>query len=138
MSHLGANRPAPPFHCQLHHMVRVSGLIAIDDPGEKHCRAIPTNAALMQRNVRSSPKTRSLPNADAFVALAKTWKKLAAELEADQMLLQALSELHLTSQPYEALLCALNIHPGLNWPLPKKPKTHLPVADKSHDGKDPS
>jgi hypothetical protein len=57
--------------------------------------------------------------------LANTWKKLAAELEADQMLLQALSELHLTSQPYEALLCALNIHPGLNWPLPKKPKTAL-------------
>ena len=65
-------------------MVRVSGRIAIDDPGEKHCRAIPTNA-----------------ECDAFVALAKTWKKLAAELEADQMLLQALSELHLTSQPYE-------------------------------------
>ena len=92
MSHLGANRPAPPSPWELHHTVRVAGLIAIDDPGEKHCRAIPTNAALMQRNVRSSPKTRSL-QCDAFFALANTWKKLAAELEADQMLLQALSEL---------------------------------------------
>src|SRR4029453_73719 len=74
---------------------------------------------------------------DAFFALANAWKKLAAELEADQMLLQALWELHLTSQPYEALLCALNIHPSLNWPLPKKPKAHLPVANRSHDGKEP-
>jgi len=46
MSHLGANRPAPPFHWELHHMVRVSGLIAIDDPGEKHAGQS-TNAALM-------------------------------------------------------------------------------------------
>jgi hypothetical protein len=40
-------------------------------------------------------------------------------LEADQRLLQVLSELHLSSQPHEALLIALNIHPGLKWPLQK-------------------
>jgi hypothetical protein len=27
--------------------------------------------------------------------------------------------LHLSSQPHEALLIALNIHPGLKWPLQK-------------------
>ena len=32
-------------------------------------------------------------------------------LEADQRLLQVLSELDLSSEPYEAFLFALNIHP---------------------------
>jgi len=83
--------------------------------GQSHeCRVNAAQCSKLAQNAIPS-------ECDAFVALATTWKKLAAELEADQMLLQALSELHLTSQPYEALLCALNIHPGLNWPLPKKP-----------------
>jgi len=100
-------------------------------PGNPHeCRAAAAQCSKLAQNAITS-------ECDALFALANTWKRLAAELEADQMLLQALSELHLTSQPYEALLCALNIHPGLNWPLPKKPTTHLPVANRSHDGKDP-
>lgn len=43
-------------------------------------------------------------------ALAQTWKRLAAELEAEEMLLQVFAELHLAS-PYEAMLLALNIRP---------------------------
>lgn len=100
-------------------------------PGNPHeCRVNAAQCSKLAQNAITS-------ECDAFVALAKTWKKLAAELEADHMLLQALSELHLTSQPYEALLCALNLHPGLTWPWPKKPKTDLPVANRSHDGKEP-
>ena len=103
-------------------------------PGNPHeCRVNAAQCSKLAQNAITSECDDAITSeCDAFVALAKTWKKLAAELEADQMLLQALSELHLTSQPYEALLCALNIHPGLNWPLPKKPKTHLPVANRSH------
>ncbi len=41
----------------------------------------------------------------------ETWKRLAAEFEADEMLLQTLAELHFGSVPYEALLLALNIRP---------------------------
>jgi hypothetical protein len=77
-------------------------------PGNPHeCRVKPPQCSKLAQNAITS-------ECDAFFALADTWKRLAAELEADQMLLQALSELHLTSQPYEALLRALNIHPGLN------------------------
>ena len=47
----------------------------------------------------------------ALIALAETWKRLAAEFEADELLLQALAELHFGSEPYEALLLALNIRP---------------------------
>jgi hypothetical protein len=47
----------------------------------------------------------------ALLALAETWKRLAAEFEADEMLLQALAELQLGSKPYEALLLALDIRP---------------------------
>ena len=47
----------------------------------------------------------------ALLALAETWKRLAAEFESDEMLLQALAELHFGSEPYEALLLALNIRP---------------------------
>ena len=47
----------------------------------------------------------------ALLALAETWKRLAAEFEADELLLHALAELHFGSEPYEALLLALNIRP---------------------------
>src|SRR5512143_3581092 len=47
----------------------------------------------------------------ALLALAETWKRLAAEFEADEVLLQALAELRFGSEPYEALLLALNICP---------------------------
>jgi hypothetical protein len=43
-----------------------------------------------------------------FVALAETWTKLAAELEADQALLHALFELEF-SEPYDAVPLALNL-----------------------------
>jgi hypothetical protein len=43
-----------------------------------------------------------------FVALAETWKELAAELESDQALLRAMSELEI-GEPYDALPFALNL-----------------------------
>jgi hypothetical protein len=46
---------------------------------------------------------------EALLALAETWKRLAAEFEADARLLQALGQLHLGSEPYEVLLRALNL-----------------------------
>ena len=49
----------------------------------------------------------------ALIALAEMGKGLAAELESDQALLQAMSELELSSQssePYEALPVALGLH----------------------------
>ena len=61
-------------------------------PGNPHeCRAAAAQCSKVAQNAITS-------ECDALFALANTWKRLAAELEADQMLLQALSELHLTSQ----------------------------------------
>jgi hypothetical protein len=44
-----------------------------------------------------------------FTALAETWTRLAAELESDQTLLQAISEMEF-SEPYYALPLALKLH----------------------------
>jgi hypothetical protein len=44
----------------------------------------------------------------SFNDLAETWTRLAAELESDQALLQAISELEF-SEPYEALPLALKL-----------------------------
>jgi hypothetical protein len=44
----------------------------------------------------------------AFKALADTWTRLAAELESDQALLRAISEMEF-SEPYEALPLALKL-----------------------------
>ena len=82
-------------------------------PGNPHeCRL---NAAQCSKLA----KTAVTSECDALFALADTWKRLAAELEADQKLLEVLSELDLSSQPYEAFLFGLNIHPGLKWPSQK-------------------
>ena len=82
-------------------------------PGNPHeCRL---NAAQCSKLA----KTAVTSECDALFALADTWKRLAAELEADQKLLEVLSELDLSSQPYEAFLFALNIHPGLKGPSQK-------------------
>jgi len=72
------------------------------DPNE--CRQNAANCAELAR--AAAPSER-----EAFLALAATWKRLAAEFEADARLLQALGDLHLGSKPYEALLLALNIRP---------------------------
>jgi hypothetical protein len=83
-------------------------------PGNPHeCRLNATQCSKLAQTVVAS-------ECEALLALAVTWKRLAPELEADQMLLQVLSELHLSSEPYEALLLGLNIHPGMNWPSRKK------------------
>jgi hypothetical protein len=88
-------------------------------PGNPHeCRVNAAQFSKLARNAVTS-------ECDALFALTDTWKRLAAELEADQRLLQVLSELHLSSQPHEALLIALNIHPGLKWPSQKTGQRHL-------------
>jgi hypothetical protein len=43
-----------------------------------------------------------------LIALAETWRRLAAELESDQALVQTLSKLEF-SEPYEALPVALGL-----------------------------
>ena len=88
-------------------------------PGNPHeCRVNAAQCSKLAQNAITS-------ECDAFVALAKTWKKLAAELEADQMLLQALSELHLTSQPYEALLLCFEYSPRSELAFAKEAKDAL-------------
>ena len=54
----------------------------------------------------------TLKSRRALLALAGTWKGLAAELESDQVFLQTISELEFSSQhsePYEALPVALGL-----------------------------
>jgi hypothetical protein len=85
-------------------------------PGNPHaCRL---NAA----HCSELAQTAVASECQALIVLADTWKRLAAELEADQRLLQVLSKLDLSSQPYEAFLFALNIHHGLKWPSQRKVK----------------
>jgi len=82
-------------------------------PGNPHeCRLNAAQCSKLAQSVATS-------ECDALFVLADTWKRLAAELEADHRLLQVLSELDLSSQPYEAFLFALNIHSGLKWPSQK-------------------
>jgi len=79
-------------------------------PGNPHeCRLNAAHCSELAKTVVTS-------ECQALLVLADTWKRLAAELEADQSLLQVLSELDLSSQPYEAFQFALNIHPGLSEP----------------------
>jgi hypothetical protein len=69
------------------------------------------NAGRMQRIMLSLHVQQHHQSVKHSLALAATWKRLAAEFEADARLLQALGDLHLGSEPYEALLLALNIRP---------------------------
>jgi len=86
---------------------------------EKNMPGNPHECRLNAAHCSELAKTAVTSECRALLALADTWKRLAAELEADQSLLQVLSELDLSSQPYEAFLFALNIHPGLKWPSQK-------------------
>jgi hypothetical protein len=73
----------------------------------------PTEYRLHALHCSQLAKTAAtLESRRALNALAETWKGLAAELESDQALLQAVSELELSSQPsepYEALPVALGL-----------------------------
>jgi hypothetical protein len=51
----------------------------------------------------------------AFIGLAETWKRLAAETESDQALFRALCEMY-PSERYEDLPRALNLH-AHGWPI---------------------
>ena len=53
-----------------------------------------------------------------FTTLAETWKRLAAELESDQALLRAITEMQFTRQPrepYETLPLALGLGSWSEW-----------------------
>jgi hypothetical protein len=72
-------------------------------PGDpKECRF---NAV---RCLRLAKRARRPEVRQAFVALAETWTRLAAELESDQALLRTISELEF-SEPYDALPLALKL-----------------------------
>ena len=76
----------------------------------------PTECRLHALRCSQLAKTAAtLESRRALIALAETWKGLAAELESDQAFLQAMSELESSSQPgepYEALPVALGFVPG--------------------------
>ena len=70
-------------------------------PGNPHkCRL---NVALARRSRR--PETQ-----EAFAAMAVTWEQLAAETEADDALLRAVSEMEF-GEPFETLPLALGLLP---------------------------
>jgi hypothetical protein len=86
---------------------------------EKNMPGNPHECRLNAADCSELAKTAVTSEYQSLLVLADTWKRLAAELEADQRLLQVLSELQLSSQPYKAFLFALNIHPDLKWPSQK-------------------
>lgn len=61
------------------------------------------------RCLRLAKRARGPEMRENFTALADTWTRLAAELESDQALLRAISELEF-SEPYYALPSALKLH----------------------------
>jgi hypothetical protein len=74
----------------------------------QQCRLNAVSCLALAERVRK-PEAR-----ESFLALAEAWKKLAAELESDQMLLNTISELDFSepSQPceaYEVLASVLKI-----------------------------
>jgi hypothetical protein len=73
------------------------------DPNE--CRLIAADCAELARTALPS-------ECETLIDLSETLKRLAAEFEADARLLQALGDLHIGSEPCEALLSALNICPA--------------------------
>jgi hypothetical protein len=60
------------------------------------------------RFLRLAKRARTPQMRENFTALAEIWTRLAAELESDEALLRAISELEF-SEPYEALPRALNL-----------------------------
>ena len=79
--------------------------------GEGNMPGNPDECRLNAERYAELARTGMPAECPALLALAETWKRLAAEFEADEMLLQALAELQLGSKPYEALLLALDIRP---------------------------
>jgi hypothetical protein len=61
-----------------------------------------------ERCLRLAERARRPEARQTFTALAETWTRLAAQLEADQSLLSTISELEF-GEPYEALPRALNV-----------------------------
>jgi hypothetical protein len=65
-----------------------------------------------QRCLRLAERARKPEMRQNLAALAKTWTKLAAQLESDEALLKALSELEVF-QPIDVLTLALKLR---SWP----------------------
>jgi hypothetical protein len=75
-------------------------------PGDpRQCRLYAGRCLAIARRARK-PEARQI-----FSEMAETWNRLAAEMEADQTLFQAISEMEL-SEPYEALPNALRLRFG--------------------------
>ena len=75
-------------------------------PGDPYqCRLNAARCLALAKRARR-PEVRQ-----SFTALAETWRKLAAEVESDEALLRAISELEF-GEPYEALPFALNLRSG--------------------------
>jgi hypothetical protein len=60
------------------------------------------------RYLELSKRAKNPARRQRLAALAETWTKLATELESDQLLLNALSELNL-DEPFYAVPAALNL-----------------------------
>jgi len=75
-------------------------------PGDpRQCRLYASRCLALAKRSRN-PEARQ-----AFTEMAKTWNRLAAEMEADQTLFQAISEMEL-DEPYDALPNALKLRLG--------------------------
>ena len=76
---------------------------------EVTCRVIQHSVAYTRRATWNYPNVPRTPHArQSLAALAETWTKLAAELESDQALLNALSEINF-DEPFYAVPEALNL-----------------------------
>ena len=75
-------------------------------PGDpRQCRLNAARCLALAKRVRK-PEARQV-----FTEMAATWKRLAAEMECDQTLFQAISEMEF-GEPYDALPNALRLRLG--------------------------
>ena len=65
------------------------------------------------RCLRLAERARKPEMRETFTTMAEMWRRLAAELEADQALLNTISALEL-GEPYDALLLTLKLR---SWPM---------------------
>jgi hypothetical protein len=73
-------------------------------PGDPHqCRLYASRCLALAKRARKPGAQQT------FTEMAETWTRLAAEMEADQTLFQALSEMEF-GEPYDALPNALSAH----------------------------
>jgi rubredoxin len=90
---------------------RESHVCAPSPEGRQAWLEIPQNVVCRRCTVVSLLKTAATPETHQdLLALAETWRRLAAELESDQALLRTICELEVGyGKPYEVLPAALHI-----------------------------